>query len=225
MDHTYKSAAAGNPITDLPPKAQAIIRAAQRILKRDGYAKLSFETIAAEASVYTSAIRYYFGSKGGLIEALVDATTHDTSLQIYERSRNESGTQERLRTAIRESSRLALPEVYQTVWEMLPHILRSKRLRGHVAELYEQHRQHYDEVFEAGDDGLSPETLRSYASLIIAVLDGIAIQKSLDPDLDVDAIFALWARILSDSMTSSEAAVDDESQGHDLPAHRRQLVT
>ena len=33
MNRTYKSAAAGSPITDLPPKAQAIIRAAQRILK------------------------------------------------------------------------------------------------------------------------------------------------------------------------------------------------
>ena len=201
MEHTYKSATAGNPITDLPPKAQAIIRAAQRILKRDGFAKLSFETIAAEAGVYTSAIRYYFGSKGGLIEALVDATTHDASLQVYERSRSEPDAQMRLRTAILESSRLPLPEIYETVWEMLPYILRSKRLKGRVAGLYDLHRQHYDEVFQGGHGLLSRETVRSYASLIIAVLDGIAIQKALDPNgVDVDEIFALWARVLSDSI-------------------------
>lgn len=205
MDRTYKSAAVGSPITDLPLKAQAIIRAAQRILKRDGFAKLSFEAVAAEAGVYTSAIRYYFGSKSGLVEALVDATTHDASLQVYERSRSESDVQMRLRTAILESTRLPLPEVYQTIWEMLPDILRSKRLRGRVAGLYEQHRQHYDEVFQASDDPLSREAIRSYASLIIAVLDGIAIQKALDPNgVDVEAIFSLWARIVSDSMMPSE---------------------
>jgi hypothetical protein len=32
-------------------------------------------------------------------------------------------------------------------------------------------------------------------------LDGIAIQKALDPNgVDVDEIFALWARVLSDSI-------------------------
>jgi AcrR family transcriptional regulator len=204
MDHTYKSAAEGNPITDLPPKAQAIIRAAQRILKRDGFAKLSFETIAAEAGVYTSAIRYYFGSKDGLVEALVDATTHDASLQVYERSRIESDARLRVRTAVLESSRLSLSEAYQTLWEMLPHILRSKRLRGRVAGLYELYREHHEEVFQGGGDPLGRETVRSYASLFLAVLDGIAIQKALDPNVEVDAIFRLWARILSDSVVPSE---------------------
>ena len=199
---TYRNAAAGSPIGDLPPKAQAIIRAAQRILKRDGFAKLSFEAIAAEAGVYTSAIRYYFGSKNGLIEALVDATTHDSSLRVYERSRSESGAQMRVRRAILESTDLPLPEAYQTTWEMLPHILRSKRLRARVAGLYDLHRQHYDEVFEGTDEPMSRETMRSYASLLIAVLDGIAIQKALDPDVDVEAIFGLWAMVLSDSIAS-----------------------
>ena len=218
MDRTYNSAAAGSPITDLPPKAQAIIRAARRILKRDGFDKLSFETIAAEAGVYTSAIRYYFGSKGGLVEALVDVTTHDASLRVYERSRGESNRQMRVRTAVLESADLPLPEVYQTTLEMLPHILRSKTLRGRVARLYDLHRQHYDEVLDGGDQPLSPETTRNYASLLIAVLDGIAIQKALDPaGVDVEAILALWAKILSKSLARPDApAVSEPAELVDL---------
>jgi AcrR family transcriptional regulator len=200
-DRTYQSAATGTPITDLPPKAQEIIRAAQRILTRDGFDKLSFEAIAAEAGVYTSAIRYYFGSKSRLVEALVDVTTHDASLRVYERSRSEPNTAMRVRTAVLESAGLTQPEVYQTTWEMLPHILRSKQLKGRVAKLYDLHRRHYDEVFAGAGGALSPETVRSYASLLIAVLDGIAIQKALDPEgVDIEAIFALWAKILSDSV-------------------------
>jgi AcrR family transcriptional regulator len=200
---TYRSAAAGSPIGALPPKAQAIIRAAQRILKRDGFDKLSFETTAAEAGVYTSAIRYYFGSKDGLIEALVDATTHDLSLEVFERSRGESEPEKKVRTAVLESSRLPLSDAYQTMWEMLPYILRSKRLRTRVAGLYNLYREHHEEVFQGGDDdALGGELVLSYASLFLAVLDGIAIQKALDPGVDVEAIFGLWATILSDSVAS-----------------------
>jgi AcrR family transcriptional regulator len=203
----YQRAAEGNPIADLPPKAQAIIRAAQRILERDGFARLSFETIAAEAGVYTSAIRYYFGSKDGLIEALVDATTHDASLQVYERTRGEQDPVSRVRTAVSESRQLPLSETYQTMWEVLPHILRSKDLRKRVAGLYELYRTHHEEVFEAGDDEESRATARHYGSLFLAVLDGIAIQKSLDPEgVDVDAIFDLWARVLSESMGAGGGA-------------------
>ena len=205
-ERTYQRALAGRPITDLPPKAQEIIRAARRIVQRDGFDRLSFEAIAAEAGVYTSAIRYYFGSKSGLVEALVDVSTHDASLRVYERSRSESSRQMRVRRAVLESIDLTKPGVYQTTWEMLPHILRSKPLRSRVAKLYDVHRRHYDEVFAGADGELSPETVRCYASLLIAVLDGIAMQKALDPGgVDAAAIFALWADILTGSLAAGEA--------------------
>ncbi len=205
-ERTYQRALAGSPITDLPPKAQEIIRAARRIVQRDGFDKLSFEAIAAEAGVYTSAIRYYFGSKSGLVEALVDVSTHDASLRVYERSRSESSRQMRVRRAVLESIDLTRPGVYQTTWEMLPHILRSKSLRSRVARLYDLHRRHYDEVFAGPDGELDPEAVRSYASLLIAVLDGIAMQKALDPaGVDAEAIFALWADILTGSLAARDA--------------------
>jgi len=208
-ERTYQRALAGSPITSLPPKAQEIIHAARRIIQRDGFDKLSFEAIAAEAGVYTSAIRYYFGSKSGLVEALVDVSTHDASLRVYERSRSESSRQMRVRRAVLESADLTRPGVYRTTWEMLPHILRSKPLRSRVARLYDLHRRHYDEVFAGAGGELSPEVVRSYASLLIAVLDGIAMQKALDPDgVDAEAIFALWADILTGSLAGREAAMD-----------------
>jgi hypothetical protein len=105
------------------------------------------------------------------------------------------------------STSLTQPEVYQTIWEMLPHILRSRQLKGRVAKLYDLHRRHYDEVFAGNGEELDPKTLRSYASLLIAVLDGLAIQKALDPEgVDIEAIFALWAEILSASVLTNQAS-------------------
>ena len=40
-----------------------------------------------------------------------------------------------------------------------------------------------------------------YASIMLAVLDGLAMQKALDPDgVDLDAVFELWQRIVTASL-------------------------
>jgi AcrR family transcriptional regulator len=59
----------------LPPStetAQQILEAARVRLLADGYAGLSTRKVAAEAGVPLSQVHYYFGSKGGLVLALLE---------------------------------------------------------------------------------------------------------------------------------------------------------
>lgn len=49
-----------------------ILEAARRRLLADGYARLSTRKVAEEAAVPLSQLHYYFGSKGGLILALLE---------------------------------------------------------------------------------------------------------------------------------------------------------
>jgi AcrR family transcriptional regulator len=62
-----------DPLPDLPPTARRILTAAQRVLVRDGFRDLTFQAVGAEAGENPALTRYYFGSKAGLIEALVDS--------------------------------------------------------------------------------------------------------------------------------------------------------
>jgi AcrR family transcriptional regulator len=49
-----------------------ILAAAQAVLRREGFAKLSTRAVAREAGVPLSQIHYHFGSKQGLVLALLD---------------------------------------------------------------------------------------------------------------------------------------------------------
>jgi AcrR family transcriptional regulator len=210
----YVKRTVGRQLDALPPKEQRILEAAQRILDRDGFTALSFDAIAAEADVYKQAIQYYFGNKEGLVEALVDVATHDVSLRVYSRSAEQMGLEARLRTVVNESRSLPMSEGYRAIWELLPHMLRSEGLRDAVAALYDAFRHHYDQVFEASGTPVDPETARDYASIMLAVIDGIAMQKALDPKgVDVDRIFALWARIAAGSVAQIEGDAEAQVAG------------
>jgi AcrR family transcriptional regulator len=189
-----------DPIDALAPVAANILRAAMRIIERDGYRALTYEAIGAESGEYKDSIRYYFGGKEGLIQAVFDATSHDESLRVYAEGRQHPPGPERIRSTVMASRTLPESSGTRVMWELLPHVLRNEHLRRRVADLYELYRGHYLEVFEAGGDPARQAVVRRYATLLLAVLDGLAMQKAIDPErVDLDELFDLWADVVADS--------------------------
>ena len=60
------------PATE-PATAQLILDAARTRLLSDGYSRLSTRKVAQEAGVPLSQVHYHFGSKGGMVLALLEA--------------------------------------------------------------------------------------------------------------------------------------------------------
>ena len=60
------------PVTETVT-SQVILEAARTRLLADGYARLSTRKVAQEAGVPLSQLHYHFGSKGGLVLALLEA--------------------------------------------------------------------------------------------------------------------------------------------------------
>lgn len=189
------------PLSTLAPKAQLLLTAAQTILMRDGFDKLSFANVAAEAGVYQSAVRYYFGSKAGLIQALVDASTHDLSAEVYAGLDFSSPLSQRLSVLVTACRTIPESEEYKSMWELLPHVLRDDTLREAVAGLYRTYRSHTEQLFDHRDNDAEQSVARVYACLLLAVLEGMAIQQALDPDeVDLERVFRLWSKIVSRSV-------------------------
>ena len=139
-------------------------------------------------------MRYHFGGKAGLIAAVLDSSVHDASLAIFSAAGARDDPRSRVAAVIDASRDLPGADDAWVIWELLPHVTRRRELRARVADLYEWYREHYLEVL-GGRSG-DPErdaVARNYASLLLAVLDGLAMQKALDPErVDLDAIFDLW---------------------------------
>ena len=77
-----RPAAGADPAADLAPTAARILEASKRLLDERGFAGLTFEAIAAEAHENKASIRYHFGNKAGLIEALADSVVHDDNVAL-----------------------------------------------------------------------------------------------------------------------------------------------
>jgi len=68
---------------------ELLLSAARTVLNRDGAAGLSTRTVAAEAGVNLSLIHYYFGSRDGLLLAVLDRVNRDLLARqhrMYERN-------------------------------------------------------------------------------------------------------------------------------------------
>lgn len=185
-----------DPMEALPPTAQRILAAARRLMAAGGFEALKLSAIAAEADESKASIGYHFGNKAGLVTALVDSLAHEANRGLIEETAAVPAGEARVRALIDGETRIAADaESFQSFFDVLPHALRDPDLRERVAALYDGYRETVLRCLDAtGPDG--PPEMRPFAMLMIAIVDGLAIQHGLDPDgADVRAATQLWERL------------------------------
>jgi AcrR family transcriptional regulator len=188
---------------DRAPTAQRLLKAARRVVMRRGYAGLSVKAVGREAGVHESLIHYHFGSKAGLVEALVNSLVEDPGLALVEVSDGDG-----------ESAAEALIDAGRRTWanrsefrlynELLPHILRSTKLRQHVAGQYESIMHRHAEYLMK-TTSLDEQASDRLAALGLALLDGLGLQSSLDPErFDQAGVYELWRDLMRLYITAAE---------------------
>jgi len=185
-----------DPMEALPPTAQRILAAAQRLVAAGGFEALKLSAIATEAGESKASIGYHFGNKDGLVTALVDSLAHDANRGLIEETAGIPPGEERVRALIAGETRIAADaDNFQSFFDTLPHALRDPDLRGRVAALYDGYRETVLRCLDA-DDPAERAELRPFAMLMIAIVDGLAIQHGLDPEgADVRAATDLWEKL------------------------------
>jgi len=188
----------------LAPTAQRLLAAAQRLLTSGGFEALKLSAIARAAGESKASIGYHFGNKAGLVTALVDSFAHDANRGLIEDTGELPRGEERIHALIDGETRIAADaESYQSFFEVLPHALRDEDLRERVAALYDGYRETVLRCLDAADPA-AKEQLRPFAMLMIAVVDGLAIQHVLDRDVaDVAAATDLWERLVRPYLTEA----------------------
>jgi AcrR family transcriptional regulator len=191
-----------DPMQALAPTAQHILAAAQRLLAGGGFEALKLSAIAREAGESKASIGYHFGNKAGLVTALVDSLAHDANRDLIEETGKLQRGERRIHALIDGETRIAADaESFQSFFDVLPHALRDPDLRGRVAALYDGYRETVLRCLDA-DDPAVQERLRPFAMLMIAIVDGLAIQHGLDRDgADVAAATDLWERLARPFLT------------------------
>jgi AcrR family transcriptional regulator len=186
-----------DPTPDLAPTAARILDAAKRVLSRDGFRGLTFETIAKEAGENPALIRYHFGSKAGLLTALVDSVMYQEAVELIEQLTAVPAGDERRKELL--ALHEGLPEdtdAYRNFFELIPHILRDDELQPHLRGLFDWYRKLDAWALKDAGDKERAAHIAPIALLTVAIADGIALQKLADPDLDFEPAFDLWRRLV-----------------------------
>ena len=174
--------------------ALRILDAAKRILSERGYSKLTLQAIEEESGEYRALVAYYFGSKQGLVEALIDSLMESEDQTLRERLDEIEEPGERVRALIDEQRHISADwRGFRAFYELLPHIMRDDPLRHDLAADYAKSRELDRQTLAAGQAGHSDADLGRLAALSVAVVEGLAVQFAADQEhFDHEGTYRLW---------------------------------
>ncbi len=168
---------------------QRLIEGALKCLREKGYAHTTARDIAAASNANLGSIGYHFGSKDALLREALSEGLRQWTQYLLSRvlAREGAGPLGHLRAfssgaaeSVEEQQGLMLALV-----EALPAAARSPVLRAQLADLIEETRRASQATIETaipGAEALDERTARTLASLLIAVIDGLALQWLIDPE-------------------------------------------
>lgn len=172
----------------------ALLEAGARLFAARGVADASVDAIAREAGRTSGALYDHFGSKEGLLFALLESWVDDVTVTVAAELVTAATLEERM-TALWRA--MAAPPVGDGGWIALEHELwsyaaRHEEARSHLAERYRAAWEGVNEgVAEWGDPDIDPEV----GPALIGVLLGLEMIHRVDPDAVTDeaAVAALCA--------------------------------
>lgn len=179
-----------------------IIEATARVLAEKGYEATTLREIARAADAAPGLVHYYFGGKEQLVvevlKAMGDRYT-ETTTQLAQ----TVGTEQRAQAALMQPlTRVSQePEWYRLRYEMFALALHNPALATGVQELLTNGRR---DIGSGVQRVLEEEEVPTEAlsALLLACFDGLALQKLLDPDVDIETAYKLLIRMVQSLQSS-----------------------
>jgi AcrR family transcriptional regulator len=181
---------------------ERLIEAAGRVFARRGLHQASIDDVAEEAGFTKGAFYANFASKEELFLAMLDVRFAARLDELERTTAGDESPEEQARQAGTDFSRAiaADPEWERLFFEFAAHagrneefrkelVKRYRELRGHIEELYRR-RVERDPEMEA-----PPVSLERLTLMTFAMVNGMALEKMLEPDAVDDELYGTMLMI------------------------------
>jgi AcrR family transcriptional regulator len=183
-------------------KLEHLLDMAFRCLSRHGFGGTTMERMAKEAGVSKGTLTYYFKNKEDITCRIASHVAAGFFGEVRQALQELKDPKERLTRAIELlwTGYMGQPELITGYYDLWAESFFHPALKEQVIAIYTDFRRIFlDELVrlsaEAGPDG---KRLLSDAVLIAGVVDGVAIQFFLEPELtDWDRVLARLKKIVS----------------------------
>jgi AcrR family transcriptional regulator len=196
------TADAQEAVASLHPTAAKILEAAHSILVEEGFDGLSFDAIARRSGQYKGSITYFFGDKATLTIRLADVVGHDIVAAAKERLEQLPEGPDRVHEAIVVNAEVCRnSEEFQVFLDIIAKAVRRDDLRERFAQLYREYRAVNGQMLGEGSSEAMQSELELMATLTLALVDGLSLQLSLDPQrFDPDPYWRCWEEVVTERL-------------------------
>jgi AcrR family transcriptional regulator len=190
-----------------PTPRDALLRRCIEALARTGFSDLSLREIAQAVGTSHRMLIYHFGSRDGLLTAVVNAVEAEQRAALAALSTSSADLTDISRAFWERISDPSLAPAERLFFEVYAHALRGRpwtdTFRSTVIAAWEQV---ISELFTS--HGFAPDDARVRARLTLAVARGLVLDLLITGERDViDAARELFAPIMTPPRTEAEASV------------------
>ncbi|HLG74864.1 MAG TPA: TetR/AcrR family transcriptional regulator [Ktedonobacteraceae bacterium] len=188
-DHTTQSGATQET-------RDRIITAAYKVLAEKGYDATTLREISKEADAAPGLVHYYFGGKDQLLVEVLKEVGKRYE-QMAKQTMQPTTESDLLHMVLQKPIDQIIegPEWYRLRQELFALGLHNALIAPQVSELLAEGRASIASTIKHafGETTIEPTVI---ATLLLAFFDGLALQKIMDPDLDISMIADVLAHIL-----------------------------
>ena len=165
----------------------AIVRATIRCLARDGYARLTMKRVAAEAGMTPGILHYYFRDKRAILGRAAATVMADLDRRVALETRGVRDARGQLRVLLRACLKVATEsrDFWTVFIELWGEALHDRELARLNRRTYARARRLLADTVTRGvaAGAFRRAAPDEAAAVILALIDGLSLQLTFDPDL------------------------------------------
>lgn len=173
-----------------------IIAAAYKVLAEKGYDATTLREISREAEAAPGLVHYYFGGKDQLLAEVLNVMS-ERYTEATARLSQQVAPDQFMEAALAQPLARE-PDWYRLRYELFALGLHNPLLAPKVRDLLTSGREAIAKAIALSGALAQDDTHKQFAlaSLLLAVFDGLALQKIMDPTVDLDTAYRLLAQLL-----------------------------
>ncbi|WP_425834104.1 TetR/AcrR family transcriptional regulator [Streptomyces fractus] len=169
-------------------RSAQLIRAARRVLAREGVLGATLRAVAAEAGVPLGTVTYVFSSKERLLQAVIEDVTDEIADILQDAADTDMGLEHAIRAGLEAFwTRLVVEDrpLQLMQYELVIYALRTPGLEHLARWQFERYCRvaaawFHEAAGKAGEVSAVP--FEALARVLVAAVDGIILQFLSDPD-------------------------------------------
>lgn len=173
-------------------KKQRIIDASYKVFANKGYNNSSIKDIAKEADVTPGLIHYYFKNKEELlfsVQQYVQEGYHNKYTGKDVDDVSPFVTLHEIKSRSEDD-----PEWYKMRYELYSLGLKNKNMQKEVAAILSNGRESLSKPLQKLSG--AEKDIEGIASVLLACFDGLALQKMLDKDFNIDEAYEVLGKLV-----------------------------